>query len=154
MKRLLMALAATAALGMVPASAGADPGSGAQHHENPGCSTYADFGTVCWDSQSLENVTENKNSVSVFYHLRYEGSWTGSGRFAGCSESYELAQKAHFLFKKGSAENQVEHYRFASDLTIQCGAINQNVRCTEQGAFHYANGEVRHSRSEFVCEPI
>lgn len=153
MRKLLSMLVAVGALA-VPATATADPGNGAQHFEEVFCETNPDYATACFNQQFVVNRTENENNISMFVHLQYQFSFTGLGQNVGCSRSTDGSAKQHVLFKKDTQEAQVEHYRYQFDVVaVQCGQTNVNLRCTEEGAWHYANGELRHESGEYVCEP-
>jgi hypothetical protein len=135
------ALAVTAALVAV-GTASAAPGNGATITKLGDCYSYGGY-TTCFDYRYVSNSTATP-SGNLHYVTNGDSASTTTGP-GGYEYSYTDKFHSTYLILKG--ETQVSHYsdRYATSYA--------GVTCTYRFKYHYANGELRISVSDYSCAP-
>ncbi len=147
MRRTIAALAAAGALAL-PATAGADAHTGAEHIDVSKCEAFGMGFTVCIEQEGVIKYTENANNVSGFTHLRQTMSVSNNA----CDINRESELKSHFLVQKDEEGYQVAHEKSEVVTTAEC--LGGSVRCTISANYHFANGRVQYDAEIVRCENL
>ena len=141
------ALCRTIVLGVIAAlavagSVSAAPGNGATVTKLNDCYSYSGY-TTCFDYRYVTNYTSTPSGNSHYVTNGDSSSTTtGPGGY-----QYSSTDKFHFTYLILKGETQVDHYSDRYE-TVYAG-----VTCSYRVKYHYANGEVRVSVSDYECTP-
>lgn len=136
-------LAPTSVL-VVAGTAWADQGNGATVTTRRECRTTP-FGMFCINSHLVVNETETPSgnvSYTTNHHSELENNAFGC-QFVGDSRTHH-----HFLLKDGELQEQGSH----EDTSFSTACPGRpSMICTFTFDYHYANGTIQYSTTEFTC---
>jgi hypothetical protein len=147
MKALIVTCIAVATLALAGVAAAAG-GSGASVTDSYSCVTNP-FLTSCADVHLVTNATSTPSGGTT-YLVNGTSTFTQTTRF-GCS--YERSEPLHLAIVQRDGETQVDHERLIQTISFDCGGT-WGQTCTQTIELHFANGEARVGRYDFVCENL
>lgn len=123
-------------------TAAAAPGNGAIVTKVDDCYSYDGY-TTCFDYRYVSNSTATP-SGNILYVTNGDSASTTTGP-GGYESSYNDRFHSTYLILKG--QTQVDHYSARSESSYA------GVTCSYRFKYHYANGELQVSISDYICAP-
>jgi hypothetical protein len=150
LKRTLLTTVISLFLGLMPAAlisnpASAESSDGAEHSHFEGC-----VGFFCYTTDSLANVTRNKNVMSLFIHEEETYSYDDGV----CRRTGSTSEDSHYLVKLDQQPHSLPHVSTQA-LTrwtqSEPGCNDPAPICTFTSHYVLANEATRHSTFDVTC---